>query len=232
MKKLFYILIFLSFACFSKFAEAANANMRCKPFVSNPKVTIKAVFEPLRYDHSRAPRTLETMHRKEYNGDTHEGYRINGLTPYNLKTTLEFNVLKKVFKDGVTCFYPGEITLVLTLKDPVIYIARGVKKGSCEYELTMRHEQTHEQINVEALEYYLPKIKDSFIKAIKKYAVAGRLKDDVTLEVVQESLQKKYFAAINPLLKELEDEIATEQAKFDTLEQYNYESSLCQILKY
>ena len=95
--------------------------------------------------------------------------------------------------------------------------------------LTMRHEQTHEQINVEALEYYLPKIKDKFLETVKKYAVAGRAKDDVTLESVQESLQKKYFDAINPLLKELEDEIAKEQNKFDTIEHYNYESGLCQL---
>ena len=229
MKKLFYILIFLSFACFSNFAVAANMNVRCKPFVSNPKVTIKAVFEPLRYDFSRAARTLENMHRKEYGGQTHEGYRINGLTPYNLKTTLEFNVLKKVFKDGVTCYYPGQVSLVLTFKDPVIYIARGVRKGSCEYELTMRHEQTHEQINLEAVEYYLPKIKDRFIATVKKYAVAGRAKDDLSLEFVQESLQKKYLDALTPLLNELEAEITREQNKFDSKEHYNFESSLCQL---
>lgn len=231
MKKLFYILIFLSFACFSNFADAANMNVRCKPFVSNPKVTIKAVFEPLRYDYSRASRTLEDMHRKEYGGQTHEGYHINGLTPYNLKTTLEFDILKRVFRDGVTCFYPGEITLVLTFQDPVIYIARSLKKGSCTFNVTMRHEQTHEQINVEALEYYLPKIKDSFLAAVKKYAVAGREKDDITLEAVQKSLQKKYFDAINPILKELEDEVGREHEKFDNLENYNYETSLCQIMR-
>lgn len=230
MKKVFYTLIFLSFACFSHSADAANMNLRCKPFVKSPKVTIKAVFEPLKYDSSRASRTLENMHRKEYGGQTHEGYRINGLTPYNLKTTLEFDVIKKVFNDGVTCFYPGQITLVLTFKDPVIYLARSVKKGTCEYDLTLRHEQTHEQINVEALEYYLPKIRDSFLAAVKKYAVAGRKKDDIALEKVQESLQKKYFDAINPLLKELEEEIAEQQNKFDTIDHYNYESSLCQVM--
>ena len=81
------------------------------------------------------------------------------------------------------------------------------------------------------LEYYLPKIKDAFIAAVKKYAVAGRPKDDISLEAVQNSLQKKYLDAINPLLGELENEIATEQAKFDTLEHYNYESSLCQVMR-
>jgi len=231
MKKLFYTLIFLSFAFFSVSGKAANLNMRCKDFVTNPKVKIKAVFEPLRYDYSRASRTLENMHQKEYGGQTHEGYRINGLTPYNLNTTLEFNILKKVFKDGVTCFYPGEINLTFTLKDPVIYVARNIRRGTCEFNVTLRHEQTHEQINIEALEYYLPKIRDAFIAAVRKYAVAGREKDDISLEAVQSSLQKKYLDAINPLLSELENEIAVEQAKFDNLEQYNYESGLCHVVR-
>ena len=228
MKKLFYILIFFSFAFFSDSTVAGNMNARCKPFVQSPHVTIKVKFEPLRYDYSKTPRTLERMHQKEYNGVTHDNYRINGLTPYNLKTTLEFNIFKKVFNDGVTCFYPGQIDLVFTLKDPVIYIARDIKRGTCEYEITMRHEQTHEQVNLDALAYYLPRIRDAFIATVKKYAVAGRERDDVPLEVVQENLHKKYFETLNPLLEELQQEIAATQSQFDTLEHYNYESGLCQ----
>lgn len=227
MKKLFYILIFLSFACFSDAKADKAINARCKPFVQAPHVVIKVVYEPLRYDHSKSPRTLENLHRKEYGGTTHDDYRINGLTPYNLKTTLDFNMFKKVFNDGVTCFYPGEIHLTLTLKDPVIYIARDVKNGTCAYDITMRHEQTHEAVNLEALEYYIPKIRDGFLGVVKKYAVAGRQKDDIALEKVQESLQKKYFEALNPILEELQQAILSEQSKFDTVENYNYESSLC-----
>ena len=114
-----------------------------------------------------------------------------------------------------------------TAKEPIIYIARHIKQGSCMHKVTLRHEQTHEQINVEALEYYLPFIKDRFISAVKKYALTARAKDDVEMSVVQESLKKKYLDAINPLLDELNNEINKEQGKLDRAENYDYEQSLC-----
>lgn len=227
MKNLFYILIFLSFASFSNAKADQNLNTRCQSFVPKPNVTVKAVFEPLKYNYDKVSRTLERLQRQEMNGTLLDGYDINGLTPYKLETGLTFSVGKKTFLDGVTCFFPVDVDLTLTLKEPIIYIARHIKQGSCMHKVTLRHEQTHEQINVEALEYYLPFIKDRFISAVKKYALTARAKDDVEMSVVQESLKKKYLDAINPLLDELNNEINKEQGKLDRAENYDYEQSLC-----
>jgi len=227
MKNVFYILIFFTFAGFSVAKAADNLNFRCQPFVLKPKVTIKAVFEPLKYNYSKVSRTLERMQKEEMNGQLVEGYKVNGLTPYKLETNLMFTLGKKVFNDGVTCFFPTEVNLTLTFKDPVIYIARQIKEGTCAYQVTLRHEQTHEQINVEAFEHYLPLIKDQFIAAVKKYSLMSRPKDDIKTDIVKDSLTKKYLGAINPLLDELSEEINMEQSKLDRIEQYDYEQSLC-----
>ena len=227
MKNVFYILIFFSFAFFSSAKADDNLNLRCQPFVTKPNVTVKAVFEPLQYNHSKVSRTLERMHRQEWGGEVIGGYDVNGLTPYKLETSLAFSLGKKTFNDGVTCFFPVDVELTLTLQEPIIYIARHLKQGSCAYKVTLRHEQTHEQINVDALEYYLPFIKDRFISAVKKYSLASRPQDDIEMGVVQESLKKKYLDAINPLLEELNNEINQEQSKLDRAEQYDYEQSLC-----
>ncbi|MBR2299073.1 MAG: hypothetical protein IJ870_00680 [Alphaproteobacteria bacterium] len=227
MKNVFYILIFLSFTSFSTAKADQSLNMRCQAFVPKPNVTVKAVFEPLKYNYDKVSRTLERLQRQEMNGTLLDGYNINGLTPYKLQTSLTFSVGKKSFRDGVTCFFPVDVDLTLTLQEPVIYIARHLKPGTCMQKITLRHEQTHEQINVEALEYYLPFIKDRFLSAVKKYALTSRPKDDVDMAVVQESLKKKYMDAINPLLEELNKEINNEQSKLDRAEHYDYEQSLC-----
>jgi len=227
MKNVFYILIFLSFASFSNAKADESRDLRCQTFVPKPKVTIKARFEALEYDYSKVSKTLERLHRKDTHSEPLKGYDINGLTPYKMETSLSFNLGKKTFNDGVTCFFPVDVDLTLTLLEPKIYIARHIKKGSCWHKVTLRHEQTHEQINVEAVEYYLPFIKDRFISAVKKYSIASRPKDDLQIEVVQESLKKKYLDAINPLLEELNDEINKEQKKLDRIEQYDFEQSLC-----
>ena len=227
MKKLFYILIFFSFALFSHAHAADKLNARCESFIEKPNVTVKVVFEQLRYDNTKVSRTLARMHKEIFKGDLIEGYRVNGLTPYQLATELLFTVGKKTFNDGVTCFFPVDVTLLLTLKEPIIYIERNIEPGTCAYNVTLRHEQTHEQINVETLEYYMPIIKDRFLAAVKKYSLASRPKDDIPLETVQKGLEKKYLEAINPILDELNNEINKEQVKLDTKEQYDYEQSLC-----
>ncbi|MBR1914893.1 MAG: hypothetical protein IJ830_00430 [Alphaproteobacteria bacterium] len=228
MKNVFYTLFFLSFAFFYHPADAADYKARCKPFVEAPNVEVIAAYETLKYDRSKVSATLARLHQKEYGGYVDEGYRVNGLSTYDLSTQLDFRVAKTSFRDGVTCFYPTDIILTLKMKNPTIYIARGIKPGTCEYEVALRHEQTHQQINIEVLEHYMPKIKDVFIKTVKKYAVAGRQKDDISLDAAQQSLQKKYIDAINPVLDEIKSEIKQEQAKLDNLENYAYEQSLCQ----
>ena len=172
-------------------------------------------------------KTLERLHKKEYGGDLSDGYQINGLSTYDLSTVLEFEITKKTFNDGVTCFYPTDINLTVGIDNPTIYIARSIKKGTCAYEVALRHEQTHQQINIEILEQYLPKIKENLIAAVKKYAVTARKRDDVSIEFLQQGLQKKYLEAINPVLEEIEKETKQEQMLLDNPENYDFEQSLC-----
>ncbi|MBQ7659226.1 MAG: hypothetical protein IJS26_00575 [Alphaproteobacteria bacterium] len=228
MKNFFYILLFLSFASFSNAHAAPDLNVRCKGFAKTPEVSVKAVFEPLKYDHSKVSRTLSRLHNQEYGESAHRGYQVQGLSTYQLGTELEFIISKRTFNDGVTCFYPEDIKLLIVMKEPTIYIARSLKKGTCAYNIALRHEQTHQQINMEVIEHFVPLIKERFLQTVKKYSLASREKDDITIEQAQKGLKDRYLAAINPLIDEIKSEIGVEQQKLDRLEQYDYEQSLCQ----
>lgn len=228
MKNFFYILLFLSFASFSNAHAAPDLNVRCKGFAKTPEVSVKAVFEPLKYDHSKVSRTLSRLHNQEYGESAHRGYQVQGLSTYQLGTELEFIISKRTFNDGVTCFYPEDIKLLIVMKEPTIYIARSLKKGTCAYNIALRHEQTHQQINMEVIEHFLPLIKERFLQTVQKYSLASREKDDITIEQAQKGLKDRYLAAINPLIDEIKSEIGVEQQKLDRLEQYDYEQSLCQ----
>ena len=228
MKNIFYILIFLNFSFFSTAMAVSPLNAKCKAYVKNPSVTVTAYYGTLTYDTSKVTRTLTRMHMTEYGGDVHDGYQITGLATYDLGTELNFNLSKQKLNDGTVCFYPGDIKLDISMRNPTIYISRNIKKGTCAYEVALRHEQTHQQINMEVIEKYMPVIKDRFLEAVKKYAIASRAKDDIEMEIVQQGLQKKYLEAIKPVLEEIRKEIKTEQEKLDNVENYNYEQSLCQ----
>ena len=228
MKKFLYALFFLNFIITSNVVEASNViNVRCQAAAQRPNVRISFVSGEMLYDHTKVNRTLARLHEKEYGGQPYDGFQINGLSTYTLETEINFRIIKQVFNDGVTCFYPADIELIVSMKNPTIYIARALKKGTCAYNITLRHEQTHQQINFETLQAYLPYIKERFIKIIKKYALISRPKDDISLEKVQTGLQKRYSDAINAVIEEVKKEINLEQQKLDNLENYNYEQSLC-----
>ncbi len=227
MKNFFYTLLFFSFAFFSTAKAESDLNLRCQPFMPKPNIEFGFEIDPLKYDHTKVSRTLGRLHQKEYGGNMHLGYQVTGLATYQLGTELEFQIAKKTFNDGVTCFAPTKIFLRIVMKEPTIYIARSLKTGTCAYNIALRHEQTHQQINLEVIEHFLPVLKDRFIEAVKKYSLASRPQDDISIEQAQNSLQKKYLEVINPVLDEIKEEIKKEQLKLDTLEHYQYEQSLC-----
>lgn len=92
--------------------------------------------------------------------------------------------------------------------------------------MALRHEQTHQQINLEVFEYYIPIIQRRFEEVVKKYALISS-KRDINLTLAQEKFQDKYLAAVNEVTKEISAEIHAEQLKLDSAENYSYEMSLC-----
>ncbi len=227
MKNLFYILIFASFSFFSGQAVAATAADRvCQKVVRPPEVTVSVSYGRLKYDTSKNNRSLTRMHLRQYGGNVPSGRQVHGLATYDLNTEISFRVVKNTQANGVVCVYPTDIELNIEMQNPVIYLSKELKAGSCVYELAMRHELTHQQINVEALEYYLPIIQQRFLAAVKENPFMSS-KSDINLTLAKESFNERYLAAVNPVLEEMQNEINTEQAKLDSIENYDYEAALC-----
>ena len=227
MKNVFYILIFASCAFFFKISYANEYKEKCMQYRETPNVRIALEFDELKYNHTKTPRTLSRMQREKYTGKLLNGYQVMGLTTYDFGTELNFKLEEKIINNGLTCYYPTEVNLVISMRYPTIYISKTVAKSSCQYEQLLRHEYMHLELATAALKAYIPVLKERFLEAIKKYPVAGRAQKDVSLDVVREDLTKKYMSVLTPLVQTLQDEINTEQAKLDTPENYNSEQKLC-----
>lgn len=227
MKNIFYILIFGSCVFFSDFSYANEFKEKCMQYRAVPNVRVALEFDELKYNHTKVPRTLARLQREKYAGNLLDGYQVMGLTTYDFGTELSFNLEEKIINNGLTCYYPTDINLVISMRYPTIYIAKTVSKNSCQYNRLLRHEHMHLQIATSAFEAYGPVLKERFIEAVRQYPVAGRPKKDVSLDVVRDDLTKKYLSVLTPLVKTLQDEINAEQSKLDTPENYNYEQGLC-----
>lgn len=197
----------------------------CLKNTPQPNVTITFSSDKLRYFHSKNHNRLAALHRKMYGGETTAGTITNGLSTYNLNTHLQFNVGQRQVGD-LFCYYPQNINLEITLNEPNIYIAKEIKTGTCSYEVTLRHEQTHQQINIETIRYYMPTFRKRLLEVISQHAVAATT-TEVSLTLAKDSLMKHYQPAITSALSELKEILQTGQSKLDNAKQYDYEASLC-----
>ncbi len=227
MKNLFYILIFALFAFFLlPVAQTAAAADACRNVARSPEVTVMVTYNRLKYDTSKTNRNLTRMHLRQYGGKIASGRQVHGLAAYDLNTEIMFRVVKNTLENGSTCVYPADIMLNIEIQNPVIYLSKELETGSCIYDIAMRHEQTHQQINIEVLEHYLPILQQRFLAAVREN-LSMSSDSDINLTLAKEDFNAKYLAAINPVLEEMQQEINTEQAKLDSIENYDYEAALC-----
>ncbi len=230
MKKIFYVLIFTSFAIFSETSAADDATEEmCRGMAQEAEVEILTSYGKLRYDFSKNNRNLTRMHLRQYGGRLAPGKHVHGLATYDLATEVSFKLYQKTFADGSVCLYPYDIVLSISVQNPTIYISKDLEENSCTYQLAMHHEQTHQQINQEVLESYLPIIKSRFLETVKAEPFVSSPNNDINMEAEQEDLKERYFSVLNPLLEEIKNEIQREQAKLDSAENYDYEQTVCRV---
>ena len=227
MKKLFDVLIFATLFFVAVCAEAkTTAESLCLQKASKPEVTIEVSYGALKYDFSKNNKTLTRMHIRNYGGTVLPGKQVHGLASYDLVTEISFQLQKSSFSNKATCVYPLYVTLKIGVQNPTIYISRNLQKGSCSYQVALRHEQTHQQINAEIFESFLPKIEQTFLNIVSQYALLSS-EADIDLTQAQKTLQSKYLEALNPVIEEIKSTIKQEQSKLDSIENYNYEESIC-----
>ena len=68
---------------------------------------------------------------------------------------------------GVTCIYPTRITVEIGYTSVTIYVARQYRRGSCQYDAIMEHENEHVRINRDTLAEHLALIEADLLDAAR-----------------------------------------------------------------
>lgn len=218
MKKLFFMLIF---SCFlSKNAYA----LTCKDIKSDVLVFVEYSFGKLNYDFSKTTSEITSMAK---NFDLVKTNHIaEGLSTINLNYDISVYTQTQQINDKNFCAVPVKVNVSIVIENPTIYISNSLEKDSCKYNIVMRHEKTHQQINIKTLEYYLPILKAAITNIIKKQnnipiTDINRL-DQATIQITE-----KYTKDIKPLIDYIKKEISQQQQRLDNMENYKFESKLC-----
>ncbi|MBQ9236086.1 MAG: hypothetical protein IJ184_06460 [Alphaproteobacteria bacterium] len=218
MKKLFFVLTLLVF-----FTPVAFA-LDCDDLLVNPEITVTSSFGNLTYDSSKDINEITAMAKKF---DLVESDLFaSGLSVADINFNISLSSSASMTGIKEFCVTPSKVEIFLGFSSPMIYLANSLTKDSCQYNIVLRHEQTHQQINKSTLEYYLPIFKAAATNIIKQTKPI-KISSTTQLGQTTKDLTDTYNQKLSPLVNFIKKEIAGEQHKLDNPANYKYESILC-----
>lgn len=221
MKKIFFILTVLCGVLSHSLTALAAGCGNIRP---HPQIEFSTSYGQLRYDFRNDNQQI-TQIAKKY-GIIEKGLFASGLATVNVSWEISLNTLGQIIGDYDICVIPTHINIFIGYSEPVIYISNELEKNSCEYNVVLRHEQTHQQINKTALDYFLPQLQKqiqaiaSGIKPLNVYSITDI--DKATID-----LTKNYNEKIAPYIDDFKNKLLAEQSKLDNHLNYEHESKLC-----
>ena len=226
MKKIYLALIICIFAYMTLFGriEKASAAGLCTEYrPQSVKLVLSSSYGKLRYNHNYNNSKLAAMAASHNLGQV--GMYTAGLSLADIVWTLSLDTVSYNSGDSV-CIVPVKVNVFVGFQDPTIYISSELPKNSCQYQVVLRHEQQHQQINTVLLDYYLPILKQKMEQklSVLKMQIIKRGQDK---DAMVEKMNNQYMAAVRPLIDDLKQILNTEQRRLDTRENYQYETKIC-----
>lgn len=231
MKKVFFALIFNIFIV--NFVSASDINDRfvyeCKKLIDKPTIKIKSSYGKLKYVFDRDTSFLEKETAKKYKEQGlvfSESFTPIGLTKVAEGVDVDIEVGVISVSKGNYCVYPKNIEAFLGYYSPTIYILNSLEKNSCMYDVALRHEKTHMQIYIEALDYFLPMFK-KYVNDL--YETDGVLIIDNKNEAkaAAKKLSDMYMKKVKNRISAWRRDVEKEQMKLDSKENYILENRIC-----
>lgn len=235
MKKVFFILILSLFFSFSAHGaeDIAKYHEECLSFISKPEISISASYGKLQYKFDKDKDFLAQKTAQKFadqNQQMDSSFSPVGLTDVRDVIDLDFQAETLSLSHGYTCVYPKKINVNLEYSLPTIYILNTLPPDTCLYKIALRHEQTHMQIYIDALDYILPILKNYTKNLFNNVGIriVSRGEDP---EIAAKELNTLYFAEIQKLVNSWRKSVEKEQLKLDTPEHYILENKICEELE-
>jgi hypothetical protein len=195
----------LLFATRGKGAMAAICEMQLRP------TEVRVTTTPVTYktDYSLSTARLTEM------AATGSGRLVHGLTRTNMRS------LVTVGSNGITnpitgthCLRPI-VDVRLAFEPTTVFITRDQREGSCEFDVTMRHEMQHVAVYDEFL--------DSAAAEVRKYLVShfgNRIYYYQSAADAQREMSEETSKRVGPFVEEAMNRVRELQAPLDTPEEY------------
>lgn len=230
MKKVFFTLILCCTLPLAVNAENLKKyEEECINIIDSPQIKVTSSYGKLKYDYKKDGNFLKKETQKKYKDKNNDFIPI-GLTKVRDNFDFNMSVGQIDISNGYTCLYPESIETHLGYYNPTIYIMNSLKKDSCLFKLAVRHEKTHMQIYIEALDYFLPKFKSKTENLFPTLGVKIIKRQKTFSQQDAKELNQLYLTTLKSYVDTWHQEIENEQMKLDSIENYTIENRLCQEL--
>lgn len=227
MKKSVFTLIICTFALFLtnasvSFAQSEGYN-RCARLAKYPQMRLRSSYGQLKYNTEYNNNKLSDFASRSKMRE--RGMFATGLAHVYVDWKVSLHTNIQNFNE-YTCVIPTSVDIFFGYRDPVIYLSKDLKPGTCKYEIVLRHEQQHHQINKAVLDYYLPILQKKFSQELANLKPI-EVPQDKTAQDIANQLNTQYTNAINQYVKRFQITLQVEQDRLDNLKNYQYEEKLC-----
>ena len=202
-----------------------SADNPCAKYTRTPKLRLSSSYGKLKYDFQHSSSQLRRMSSKK-NHPQESGTFMSGLSLIDMDWSVSMSVITKTI-DDYKCIVPAAVDVFIGYRNPTIYISNDVARNSCVYNVVMRHEQQHQQINIAVLDHYLPMLKQGFQEKLSELQ-AIPLEEGKRVSDMTDELNFEYAESIRPLVNRFQITLQLEQQNLDTRENYENESNICE----
>lgn len=202
-------------------AEALAA-ARCPAAEALPRVSLKTLPGKVTYNTRQNRGQLQRL-QGQSGASSRRGWRPIGLTLTELEFRMNISVNTMPRKGRGHCATMAEVKSSLGYDKITIYIAKRYPKGSCQYLSVLAHENEHLAIFRDTLAVYAPRVErrlTAAASAIKPVLAATPAR---AAAKIQKTLQRE----MEPLFKEMNRRLDSENDRIDTPQKYHGEQARC-----
>ncbi|MEO0391790.1 MAG: hypothetical protein AAF213_00930 [Pseudomonadota bacterium] len=155
-----------------------------------------------------------------------DGHHVGGLAVGDIQAQTQIAFDNDVsFFTGDTCVWVQAVQVNLSLHS-MIYIARELQRGSCDYRELLAHEQQHVAIDREVVTKYRPELRAHLERELINMGAVGPVPVDFA-RAAQTELISKVGALVDEKVSELHQERDARQQALDSPEEYARLNAAC-----
>jgi hypothetical protein len=231
MKKFIFTLVVVCL-CGVEANAASRAFLlsQCKKMMREhpAEISISYNYGALELNHTKDSAYLAKLQQSIMKNTISEGV-IEGLTTLFSYFEVSVSVSAAELYSGYNCFFPQKVNIKIGYTKPVLYIAKHLEKGTCNYQRTMRHEIVHLDFGQIAMNMFAQNLKEhvpSIVQSVDVYVSREKSAEQASQKMYNECVRR-----MTPMFEQFKADLAEQNALIDSKENYRQESLLCEQAK-